>query len=91
MSTPSRVLGPALAIFQDFTAGTGDYTPATSRWPMVFAPEGLPLDRCVTFNCGIRAEYNPGSSPSSRCREPLKGAIVAYLNDELRTLNRFSA
>ena len=27
---------------------------ATSRWPMAFDPEGLPLDQGVSLNCGIR-------------------------------------
>jgi hypothetical protein len=29
---------------------------ATSRWPIAFDPEGLPLDQGVSLNCGIRAE-----------------------------------
>lgn len=27
---------------------------ATSRWPIAFDPEGLPLDQGVSLNCGIR-------------------------------------
>ena len=34
--------------------------PATSRWPVAFALEGLPIDHCVTLNCGIRVEATPG-------------------------------
>ena len=30
---------------------------APSRWPIAFDPEGLPLDRGVSLNCGIR-EYS---------------------------------
>jgi hypothetical protein len=29
---------------------------ATSRWPIAFDPEGLPLDQGVSLNCGIRAD-----------------------------------
>jgi hypothetical protein len=31
---------------------------ATSRWPIAFDPEGLPLDQGVSLNCGIRVEQN---------------------------------
>jgi hypothetical protein len=49
----ASVLGPGLAIFPGSAAALEIAGP-TSRWPFAFALEGLPLDRCVTLNCGIR-------------------------------------
>jgi hypothetical protein len=31
---------------------------ATSRWPIAFDPEGLPLGQGVSLNCAIRVEVN---------------------------------
>jgi hypothetical protein len=55
ISMPSMVLGTELAIF----SGSAEHwrlQAATSRRLIVFAPEDLPLDRCVTVNCRIRVE-----------------------------------
>jgi hypothetical protein len=48
------VLGPGLVILPGVRCGNRLLPAATSRWLIVFAPEGSPLGRYVTLNCGIR-------------------------------------
>jgi hypothetical protein len=51
-----RVLGPEPAILAEVGWQHRTQGAATSRWLIAFAPEGLPLDRGVTLNCGIRVQ-----------------------------------
>jgi hypothetical protein len=61
----SRVLGPGLVIFRGVRCSTGDcgrYKPLS----IAFVLEGLPLDRCVTLNYGIRVQLLPVFSLAAR-------------------------
>jgi hypothetical protein len=46
--------------------------PAISQRPIVFAPEGLPLDPCVSLNCAIRDEAMARQLKSSCFDKPIQ-------------------
>ena len=65
ISMPSKVLASGVAIFPGGPLQHRRLQAATRHRSIVFAPEGLPLDRCVTLNCGIWVQSAVLATPAS--------------------------